>query len=242
MGNSCFLSVLWILLSAASTAAGATSQIVQAPQSSSTPPSEIERIGQGRFRIGNILLDKSSQTTPTIIIPAQVNMQKGMIELVACSSGGKLHESIFLADVEPYHMQLALLLLGLNHKGGVKFQGDPAQPEGDRVVIFVEKNGQRRRVEDYVWDLVHKAPMERTDWVFAGSKFLNGEFGAQLTRTLITTYHDPYTILDNPLPTGADDEVYEVNSQVTPPVGTTVTLVIQPVRISPKRKGKEEEK
>lgn len=230
MGNYRFLHTLGFLLLTVLPASGATSQTVLVPQSATSPPSDIERLGPGRFRIGNIILDKNAPTTPTITMPAQVNMQKGMIELVACSSGGKLHESILLVHAEPYHLQLALLLLGLNHKGGVKFQGDATQPEGDRVLVFVERDGRRRRVEDYVWDLNHKTPMEHTDWIFSGSKFINGEFGAQLTRTLITTYHDPYTILDNPLPTGADDEVYEVNSQVTPPVGTTVTLVIQPAR------------
>jgi len=236
VGKGYFCGIVGFLL-LAGTPWAATSQTISVPQSSSMPRSEIEKIGEGRFRIGNILLDK---TSPTLRLPAQVNMQKGMIELVACSSGGKLHESVFLVHAEPYHMQLALLLLGLNHKGGVRFQGDATQPEGDRVLVFVEKDGQRRRVEDYVWDVTRKAPMERTDWVFAGSKFINGEFGAQLTRTLITTYHDPYTILDNPLPTGADDEVYEVNSRVTPPVGTTVTLVIQPVK--PKKEAKGEPK
>jgi len=191
------------------------------------PAKDIERLGEGRFRIGNILLDKTSET---LRFPAAVNMQEGIVELVACSSAGKLHESVFLADIEPYHLQLALLLLGLEPKGGVQYQGDPTTPRGDHVLIWVERDGQRRRVEDYVWDLPRQAPMERTSWVFTGSKFVEGQFGAQVTRTLITTYHDPYTILDNPLPTGGDDTVYEANKRVAPAVGTTVTLVIQPVK------------
>ncbi|KPL12060.1 hypothetical protein AMJ85_02150 [candidate division BRC1 bacterium SM23_51] len=217
-GSLCFVTLVAV-------SSGAASENGALPQTDSSPHREIERIGEGRFRIGNIVLDKTSQT---LRLPAQVNMQKGIIELVACSSGGKLHESLFLAHVEPYHLHLALLLLGLNHKGGVRFQGDGTQPEGDRVVIFVERDGRRQRVERYIWDIPRKATMEPTGWVFTGSKFVDGQFGAQLTRTLITTYRDPYTILDNPLPTGADDTVYEVNSQVTPSVGTTVTLVIRP--------------
>ncbi len=197
------------------------------PDAAAPSRAPIEKIAEGKFRIGNAILEK---TSATLRIPARVNMNKGMIELVACASGGKLHESIFLAHIEPYHLHLALLLMGLKPKGGVQFQGDATTPEGDRVVVFVEYQNTRRRVEDYIWDLQAKQPMERTEWVFAGSKFINGEYGAQLTRTLMTTYHDPYTIIDNPLPTGADDEVYEVNTRLVPPVGTTVTLVIQPAR------------
>ncbi|MBM3333970.1 hypothetical protein FJY63_04850 [Candidatus Sumerlaeota bacterium] len=209
---------------------------LSAAQTSAALRPSIERIVEGRFRIGRIILDKTSQT---LTMPGRVNMQQGMIELVACSWEGKLHESLFLAPVEPYHLQLALLLLGLNHKGGVRFQGDTTPPEGDRVLIFVEKDGKRWRVEDWIWDLQRKAPMQRTEWVFTGSRFVSegggqsNVFAATVTRTLITTYRDPYTILDNPLPTGTDDEVYEVNSKVTPPVGTSVTLVIEPSKARP---------
>jgi len=232
----------WGFLFTAFAIAGAGAQnpqSIQAPQSASMPLSQIERIGEGRFRIGRIVLDKTSQT---LHLPACVNMQDGMIELVACANGGKLHESIFRVPIEPRDLQLGLLLLGLKHKGGVRFQGDSTLPEGDQVLIFVEKDGQRRRVEDYVWDRKRLAPMERTGWVFSGSKFLNGEFGAQLTRTLITTQHDPYTILDNPLPTGVDSDQYEVNGKVTPPVGTSVTLVIQAVRPALPKEEKGEKK
>lgn len=238
-GKCHFYGVLWIFLLAAVQTPAATSQTLLPPQTASMPRSEIERIGPGRFRIGNILLDK---TSPTITMPAQVNMQQGMIELVACSSGGKLWESIFLVHAEPYHLQLALLLLGLNHKGGVRFQGDSTLPEGDKVIVYVEKDGKRRRVEDYVWDIPRKAPMEQAGFAFSGSKFINGEFGAQVTRTLITTQHDPYTILDNPMPTGVDSSEFEVNGKVTPPVGTTVTLVIQPMRLPSVKEERNKEK
>jgi hypothetical protein len=242
MGICHFFGTLGIILLTAVSAAEGTSQTIFAPQSASTPGWDFERIGPGRLRIGHIILDKSATTTPTITMPARVNMQKGLIELVACSNGGKVWESIFVADVEPRDLNLALLLLGLNFKGGVKFQGDATLPEGDKVIVFVEKDGKRRRVEDYVWDVPRKAPMERAGWVFSGSKFINGQFGAQVTRTLIATQHDPYTILDNPMPTGADSSEFEVNSQVTPPVGTTVTLVIQPAKKAETNEAKGEAK
>lgn len=233
-----FALVLAISISAG--AVGATTPPASSvPETPAPQKPDIERIGKGLFRIGNILLNKTSQT---VRVPAEVNMHKGMIELVACSSGGKLHESLFLAHVEPYHFQIALLLLGLKPKGGIRFQGDPRTPRGDQVVIYVEKDGKMRRVEDYIWDIPRKAPMERTGWVFTGSRFVDGQFAAQMTRTLITTYHDPYTILDNPLPTGADDTVYEVNSRVTPPVGTTVTLVIVPAKSIKKPSAEKEGK
>jgi len=223
-GKSIAAGVL-VLAGAAFLAAGEVERQPE-PATARTP---IERLGPGRFRVGNILLD-TDKTSPTLRLPAQVNMQQGMIELLACSSGGKLHESLFLADAEPYHLHLALLLMNLKPKGGVRHQGDTIVPQGDQVVIYVEKDG-RRRVEDYVWDRPRNAPMERTGWVFAGSRMIEGAgYGADLTRTLIATYRDPYAVLDNPLPTGADDTVYEVNHRVTPAVGTTVTLVIQPLR------------
>ena len=49
-------------------------------------------------------------------------------------------------------------------------------------------------------------------------------FMASIGQSYITTYHDPDTIIDNPLSTGGDDTLYEVNKDIVPPVGTPVIV------------------
>jgi len=196
-----------------------------------TSSSAIVRVGEDLYKIGNVLLDSRSRE---ITVPGTVNMEKGLIELVACGPGGKLHESVLVLDVVPYHLQVALLLLGLRFIGGLEYQGDPRTPLGDSVEVRARwtLNGKTTtvRIEDLVWDIPHKRPMEHTPWIFVGSKLIQGRFMADAEKSLITTYHDPFTILDNPLTSGGDDELFKVNWNLVPPKGTPVEVIIKALK------------
>jgi hypothetical protein len=52
---------------------------------------------------------------------------------------------------------------------------------------------------------------------------------AEIEKSLIATYHDSTAIINHPLPEGADDTVYNVNSEVVPRRGTAVTLVVKAI-------------
>jgi len=199
-------------------------------ESASTAPPPIEKIGDNLYRIGKLTIDGDARE---LTMPGWVNMSEGLVELLACAPGGKTHESVLVIDVEPYHLQVALLALGLEARGNLEFQGDPRTPDGDPVEIHVEwkdpENGKvtKRRGEELVYNVKADRPMKKTHWVFTGSRVVDGAFIAQLDGSLVTTYHDPNTIIDNPLPTGGDDTFYEANRFLVPPVGTKVTMKIR---------------
>jgi hypothetical protein len=211
--------ILWTQSKDAVTAAG-----------EDTSQNAIKKLGDDLFQLGTIRIDSKNRV---LTIPGKINMQKGMIELLACAPGGKTHETVVLMDVVPYHLQVSLILLGLNYVGGLSVQGDTLTPKGDSVDVFVTwmKDGRdtTTRVEDFVWDIPREKPMEHTPWVFTGSKMMDGKYMADVEKSLVTTYHDPFTILDNPLSTGRDDEVYKVNDSLVPPKGTPVTITIKPI-------------
>jgi hypothetical protein len=192
-------------------------------------------VAEGIYKLGNIDLDLNSKT---ITMYGRLNMSYGLIELLACTKIGKVHESALVMDVQPIHLQTALILLGLEYEGGLRYQGDPRTPKGDSVRIWVEWDGddgttQRHRAEDLVFNRETQSPMQNTDWVFTGSRMDdNGMFMAQAVGTLITTFHDPDSILDNPLPEGADDTIYVVNTQIAPPKGTPIRMIITPAKSS----------
>lgn len=190
----------------------------------------IEKTGPGQFRIGNVKID---QNRHQLVMPGAVNMAEGLVELLACGPKGKLHESVLVIDVNPYHVQLGLLLLGLQPGGNLDFQGDPKTPTGDLVKVTVrwEYDGveQELRGEEFVRDSKAKQAMAKTHWVFTGSAVMDGIFMAGIEQSLIATYNDPSAIINNPLPSGADDTVYYANPLTVPPVGTAVTLVISAV-------------
>lgn len=191
----------------------------------------VEKLGPGLFKIGAVVVN---QKTGTTTVPGRVNMQEGLIELLACGPRGKRHESVLVIEANPYHLQLGLLLLGMEQGGNLEYQGDPHTPEGDPVDILVRWTGPKGRVEvrgeEMVFNQPKNRPMDRTHWVFTGSKVVDGNFMAAMEQSIVTTYHDPFTIIDNPLPEGGDDTVYYVNGKVVPPVDTPVEVVFVRVK------------
>jgi len=207
-------------------------QINVGGESTPTIPA-MTKVGDGLYNLGNVKLDLNKKT---ITMNGKVNMSYGLIELLACTRIGKMHESALVIDVQPIHLQTALILLGLEFGGGIRYQGDPLTPKGDRVQIWVEWDAdnetQRHRAEDLIFNRSKQSQMEHVGWVFTGSRMSNGAFMAQAVGTLITTFRDPDAIIDNPLPDGADDTAYIVNSQVTPPKGTNIRMIITPANSS----------
>jgi len=188
---------------------------------------QIEKISENKYRVGKIFIDIEKRE---LTLNGVVNQDSGMIELVACAPGGKTHESVFVWDVIPYHLQVALLLLGLKNGISVSVQGDTTTPIGDSVYVYVSWKEQGKsieyRAEDVVFDLIKNKPMEHTAWIFTGSKLIEGKFMADVEKSLMTTYRDPYTILDNPLQGGTDDAIYSVNSNIVPKKGSLISVRI----------------
>lgn len=186
------------------------------------------KLSEGLYRIGSVILDRNKNE---IRVEGSINMQRGVIEYLACARAGKLHESVLVVNVKPYELQVALLLLGLEPGGNLEYQGDPRTPEGDSVEVWVEweERGEvkKHRAEDFVFNIFEKRPMKPTPWIFTGSRIENGVFMANVEQSLIATYHDPYALIDHPLPTGADDTIYRVNEDLVPVKGTPVTVLLR---------------
>ncbi len=197
-------------------------------ESSGSKPS-VDKLADGTYKIGSVILNRDKGE---IYINGEVNMQSGMIELLACAWGGKQHESVLVLDVVPHHLQVALLLLGLEPgERKLEYQGDPGAPEGDSLEVWVEwkqdRKTKRVRGEDLVYNISQKRAMKHTHWVFTGSVIYDGRFLADEDKSIITTFHDPLTIIDNPLTTGGDDTIYEVNKELVPKVGTPVKVILK---------------
>lgn len=209
------------------------------------PRDSVIKLAPGVFRVGSVTIDANQRQ---IAIDGHVNMSSGIVELLACARFGKTHESVFAMEAEPYHIQVGLLLLGLEPtKRPLRFQGDKDAPTGDSVVVTVawtDSTGKRVEVrgEDAILDLRTNQSMQRTPWVFVGSRVANGQFEAQVDGNIITTYHDPATIIDNPLEGGGDDTVYGVNSALVPRVGTPVTLTVRALSPPRSQPGRQEKK
>lgn len=190
---------------------------------------KIQQISDNIYKIKEITINTLSRE---ISFPAEVNMESGLIELLLCGRKGKLHESVLKTEIIPSHLQVALLLLDYNYGNLLEYQGDPRRPEGDSLLIMVnwqDEHGEMReqRIEEFAYNKQNQRKMQSTPWIFTGSRVVEGIYMADIEESIITTYHDPYSIIDNPLTTGGDDTVYEAAGTL-PAKGTKVTIIIKP--------------
>ena len=216
------------------TASGSKSGRAQRPPQR---PPQVERITENVYRIGAVIVDTRART---VTCKGVVNMDEGAIEYLAVAPHGKTHESLLRIDVRPLHLQVALLMLDMEPKNVLKFQGDPATPQGAPIEIRVrwrDRKGaeQEVRAEELMLEMPAKRPMPPNRWVFTGSRVVKEGFEADLEKSLVAVYHDPAAILDNPLPGGATNS-YIVNTKRVPKRGTSVDFVLKalsPISPSP---------
>ncbi len=165
------------------------------------------------------------------------------MELIACTPGGKTHESVFAADIKPSDLHAALLEAGMRPWSYTGRQAaDRRDLLGDRAIAWIEWNVKNRkhrvRAEDMLLDTRLSRPIGRWGWAFAGQygEDIDRETGCRIRvyrpnreKSLITNYHSPNSVLDNPRSFGAFDEIFVANSDVIPDIKTRVTLIIEPV-------------
>jgi hypothetical protein len=199
------------------------------------PATPIEKVSSGVFRIGQVTIDKNDFN---IVFPAEVNMDKGLLEYLLVKSSGKTHESLLRTKAEPYHLQLACLLLGLEGTTRpLAFQGAPETLGGDPVSITItrlDKGGRSINIKPEEWlskmQEMRPVPVEKLSMVFTGSTVIDGRFLAQTDGSMIALYHDPVAIIDNSSPGGEIHNYWAVRTETVPPAGTAVTVTIKPAK------------
>lgn len=196
--------------------------LVQTPQ--------VERITDNVYRIGAVTVDTAAQT---VTCPGVVNQDKGVVEYVAVAPKGKLHESVLRLDIRPLHLQVALLMLDLEPKNVLAFQGERKTPQGDKISLAVkwrDNKGvmQELPIESLMMTMPKERPLERGAWVFTGSRVLKQGFEADISRSIIAVYPDPAAIVDNPRP-NASARTFFVNPRRCPKRNTKVELILSAI-------------
>jgi hypothetical protein len=179
------------------------------------------------------------------------------LEYLAVTDKGKVHESLLVLECAPERLQLGLILLGLEPKAEVRYQGEARALTGPRVRVEAEfvRAGERVRVpvEALIYDLYAQAPLAPLGFSFTGSRFLDREgagplFAADASGNAIALYHDPDACLDNPRLAGGDlpllvpsfgmvelvdwlygDDRLVAHRDRLPDRGTDATLIIEPL-------------
>ncbi len=185
-----------------------------------------------------ITIDKVKRT---VTFPAEINMTEGMLEYLIVAETGKTHESLLSTKIQPYDIQVAMLLLGIKPAGKADSE-PPAQinkaylstaPQltGDKVGVFVSwkdaAGPHRMRAEDMIWNLQQNAAMTEGPWTYNGSVMYDGQFLAQIDGSVAALVRDSGALLNNPRPGDDDDQIWEAYTKATPPKDTPVDVTIE---------------
>jgi hypothetical protein len=195
-----------------------------------------------------VIVDKAKRTVTVDakVAPRKLEHLKGEvypIELVACwphPRGKKAHETVLTIDADPSAVHKGLEELGL--KPGKPAKGDAAKAEGPEVNVYIEVPGpdggaKRLTLDRVLIDPKSKKPAPKVKVRFTGSVLSpvspdrpdEKKYGADLTGTLIALFPvTDETVLQTDWT--MKEEKYlklEVNTDVLPPEGTPVKLVIE---------------
>ena len=188
----------------------------------------LKTLSNGVFEIGSVRLD---QWRRAITLPAFVNLREGAIEYLLVHSNGKTHESVFRTDAEPYHIHVAMLLLGARTAGTNAFPEPPAAAlPGEKVVVEIawrRKSKQfRYRGETFVLDRKRKSVMTKGDWIYTGSRLREDGFAAQFDGSIISLITDPDALVNNPRPGREDDDNWLAKPGNLPAFNEPVEVII----------------
>lgn len=201
---------------------------------------QLKDLGSGLYKLGKLTINAKKRT---IKCSGKVNMDKGgPIELLACTPEGKRHETVFVMNARPFHLQIALLLLDVtpgynaavkNIPESVRAKKKPA----DTVKIDVrwktkKKDGDKekwmeRPAGQFLYNVKRKKPMKDVRWAFIGSKWVKGVFKADQTGSTVVTFRDLFGVLELASEEVNSDTWFDANKEAIPPVDTPVQLIIR---------------
>ncbi len=214
--------------------------ISTANQTVANPQAEavLKEIQPGEFLFGDI---KISRRKRTVSFPAVINLTQGQMEYFLVSSWGKVHESIFRTDTEPYRIHVAMLLLGVK---GADANGDSsidvdeniishpskARLPGEAVTLEIKwvSNGKaiRRNAGELIVNVKSKSALRRGDWAYNGSFMVGNSFLAQREGSIVSLVTDPESLINNASPGHDDDTIWSAYTKRLPGTNATVEIVI----------------
>jgi len=207
----------------------------------------ITEIGTDQLKIGKITLN---QKTREISFGAGVNMNEGLIEFALVLTKGKVHEALFLTDISPTNLNIALKLLryqespelfeiidkDYNRTG--KFPKVPEkQKKAARLEIEVSwtegENDEVKKSEslnNLILHAVTEKPMLPGPWLNTGSYLFEGKFRPETGGDLIAIYTAEPAMINYPGKDRTNDDVWLPNKKRLPSLDTAVTITIKPVQ------------
>lgn len=193
---------------------------------------DIKEIKPGIFQIGTVRLEKPKRE---IFVPVSINQNEGPMEYLVVTGKGKTHESLLVTSAEPFHIQVAMLLMDCKGSNGRLIPEDANKPiPGEPVEIELrwnkgkDKKPMKARIESFV-QRTDKKSVKPGPFIFNGSRVFDGTFLAQRDGSIVSLITDNAAQFNNPRKGRDDDEIWRPQPKGLPPLDSNATLVIRVV-------------
>jgi len=194
-----------------------------------------------RADVGKNIVLETQGDVRRVRVAAQVCFREGALELLMCRANTKEHESVLRADIDARELHRALLLTGAKPGSPVRYEPKYTPANGTTIKITLEyqKDGKTVTVpaQDWVRDAKTRKSLPHS-WVFGGSVFYPDPEDAKKPPLyaanggdVICVSNFPDAMLDLPVnsPQEDADRLYEAFTERIPPLGTAVTIILEPV-------------
>jgi len=201
----------------------------------------VSQIDENTFKIGEVTFNQKNRE---IRFPCKVNMTEGLIECIIVLQQGKAHESLFITEICPTHLNLAFRLLRYTpspelfslmedgHMTGIYPAVSPIIKSRARIDIEVEWNdhGTTRRfpINEWIQNSNSKATMTAGPWLYTGAAVQAGKFIPDLTGDIATIMLVRAAMINYPGSDNGEETVWFPFPEKVPPLGTPTTLIITP--------------
>jgi hypothetical protein len=180
-----------------------------------------------------------------VMVQAEVCLREGMLEHLMCRQRTKEHEAVLSADVDARDIHKALIVAKASPGKTVQFKedGTVVPPTGTSIkVMLTYKDKDKNKTvtvpgRDWVRDFKTKKSLD-VDWVFAGSQLLENPLEkdkpplyAANGGDVICVSNFEGAMLDLPISSSKNNAEleFEAFTERIPPIGTAVTVILEPV-------------
>ncbi|MEJ6567606.1 MAG: YdjY domain-containing protein [Akkermansiaceae bacterium] len=203
---------------------------------------EIKQLNANEYQIGKVKLNKK---TREITFGAGVNLVDRPLEYLLVNGKGKVHEALFLSNISPLNLNIAMKLLGFQESKelfeivdedyrptGKFFEVSDEVKKAARLDILVKYkvDGKSKTVSinDLIVHSITKKPMSTGPWLYTGSYLHNGQFKAEVSGDLFAIFPRQPAMVSYPGKDNLNDDIWFTHPTRMPEEGTVVTFIIKP--------------
>ena len=202
-----------------------------------------------KVRVGDNVHLEIVGTRRRVLIAAEVCLRKGPLEQLLTRKNKKEHEAILSADLDARKIHEALILANAKEGEPVRYAPKFRPASGTAIkitLVYTDAKGVKKSVDARSWLKNAKTNKELDcDWVFAGSMLVENPLDKTAPKTYLANEGDVICVsnfdsalLDVPIKSSKDDadRGYVAWEDRIPPVGTEVTVILEPVIAEKKKK------